>query len=155
MNAAKPSHGQHLIYFKKHAFLPAFGYTYLKACRLALLAGLVIFLSLNAAQAQNWTWQNPQPQGSNLNEVCFPNANIGYTVGLDGTILKTTDGGNSWTAQNTGTMNSFSSVYFTDADTGYAVGGSPTILKTTDGGLNWMALSIPMPYSTSVFFYQC
>ena len=43
-------------------------------------------------------------------------------VGGDGTILKTTNGGTTWTALSSGTSD-LTSVYFTDASTGYAVGG--------------------------------
>jgi photosystem II stability/assembly factor-like uncharacterized protein len=51
--------------------------------------------------------------------------------GDGGTILKTTDGGQTWTRQTSGTTLSFSSMYFTDACTGYAVGDSGTYWKHT------------------------
>jgi len=59
-------------------------------------------------------------------------------VGAKGIILKTNNGGISWTTQTSGTMNCLISVYFTDANTGYAVGESGTILKTINGGINWL-----------------
>jgi hypothetical protein len=58
------------------------------------------------------------------------------------TILKTVDGGISWTTIPSGIsiycygLNAF---YFTDANTGYAVGGCGEILKTVDGGTTWTA----------------
>ena len=99
---------------------------------------LVALLSVNISTAQNWQWQNPLPQGNELVCVNFSNINTGCAVGVNGTILKTTNGGNLWTIQNSGTSNDLSSVYFTDANTGYAVGDSGIILKTTDGGTNWL-----------------
>jgi hypothetical protein len=63
------------------------------------------------------------------------------------TILKTIDGGTTWTDVSTGTVAVLLSVCFPDADTGYAVGINPfmatggVILKTTDGGDNWSTLS--------------
>ncbi|TFB12472.1 hypothetical protein E3V33_05365 [Candidatus Marinimicrobia bacterium MT.SAG.4] len=50
---------------------------------------------------------------------------MGWIVGGSGTILKTTDGG------NTGAL---SSVYFADVATGWLVGVGGIILHTTDGG---------------------
>jgi photosystem II stability/assembly factor-like uncharacterized protein len=135
---------------KKPASFAALGCFCLRRWLVLLFAGFLLFMPSNAAKAQNWTWQNPLPQGHTLTEVFFSNANTGYTVGLDGTILKTTDAGINWTALNTGTTFSFSSVYFINADTGYALAPS-TILKTTDGGLSWISQPIAMPYLTSVF----
>lgn len=113
---------------------------------------IAFFFGLNASNAQNWNWQNPLPQGVNLYGVHFTDANNGYTVGLDGVILKTTDGGISWSAQNSGTTNSLLAVHFTDADTGFAVGSGSNLLKTTDGGLNWNLLPGASISLSSVFF---
>ena len=68
--------------------------------------------------------------------VYFTDANTGWAVGEVGTILKTSDGGTTWSPQTSGTPNGLTSVYFTDANTGWAVARG-TILKTTDGGTTW------------------
>ena len=73
-----------------------------------------------------------------LNSIYFTDANTGYTVGQNGTILKTINGGNDWTALTSGTTKSLNSVYFTDINTGYAVGVSGIILKTTNAGFGWI-----------------
>ncbi len=44
-----------------------------------------------------WKLQSPLPTGNVLRSVYFTDAIIGYTVGDNGMILKTTDGGSSWT----------------------------------------------------------
>ena len=54
-----------------------------------------------------------------------------------GAILRTTDGGVTWTRQASGTTDFLNSVSFTDANTGTAVGRSGVILRTTDGGVTW------------------
>lgn len=51
-------------------------------------------------KGQDWVWQNPLPQGNNLKCVKFIDANTGYAVS-DVSILKTTDGGNTWIIQKT------------------------------------------------------
>ena len=63
------------------------------------------------------------------------------TVGYFGTILKTTNGGENWNLQASGTGRHLYSVSFVDTNYGIAVGGtteSGIILKTTDGGETWV-----------------
>lgn len=82
------------------------------------------------------TWYYTQFPGVDqvLLSVKFPSVNIGYVVGAAGIIFKTTNGGENWARQSSGTSNSLSSVFFTDINTGYIVGGNGMILKTTNGG---------------------
>jgi len=56
----------------------------------------LVLLSFIFAYPQ-WTWQNPLPQGNDLHGIFFTDALTGYSVGKWGTIIKTTDGGNTWT----------------------------------------------------------
>jgi photosystem II stability/assembly factor-like uncharacterized protein len=85
-----------------------------------------------------WT---PQTSGSSswLRGVDFVNADRGWTVGSGGTILTTTDGGDTWTPQVSGTTNVLYDVVFVDADRGWAVGINGTILTTSNGGDTWTA----------------
>ncbi len=69
-----------------------------------------------------------------LNSVDFINENIGYAVGNNGLILKTTDGGKNWENQPSGTDCNLNAVYFINKNIGYAVGYNGTILKTVNGG---------------------
>ncbi len=55
-------------------------------------------------------------------------------VGANGLILRTTDGGATWTTESSGTEIGLSSVCFVDQNTGWAVGSTGTILKYTSGG---------------------
>lgn len=108
---------------------------------------LAFFFSFTASSsAQNgWTWQNPLPQGNSIGAVYLLNANTGWVVGANGLIMKTTNGGNNWTIQTSGTKLGLSAVVFFDANTGIIVGSSGgvgiwgTILKTTDGGNTWIS----------------
>jgi hypothetical protein len=81
-----------------------------------------------------WLWQNPPPQGNCLYGVSFIDANTGTAVGACGTILRTTDGGETWVSQTSGTSNYLYGVSFTNANTGTVVGSYGTILRTTSGG---------------------
>jgi hypothetical protein len=69
--------------------------------------------------------------------VSFTDANTGTAVGGYGTILRTTNGGTTWTIQSSGTSNHLSGVSFTDVNNGTAVGTYGRILRTTNGGTTW------------------
>jgi photosystem II stability/assembly factor-like uncharacterized protein len=69
--------------------------------------------------------------GKSLNSVFFINANEGWIVGNGGTILHSTDGGATWTAQTSGTTVTLRDVFFTSPTNGYAVGNNGTILHYT------------------------
>ena len=55
------------------------------------------------------------------------------------TILRTTDGGVTWTVQYSKPGPLLLAVSFSDANTGTAVGESGMILRTTNGGLTWVS----------------
>ncbi len=114
-----------------------------------LLTCLAIALSI-ALNAQTWTLLTTN-SSSNLKGIHFPTALIGYAVGDNGTILKTTDGGTTWNSITTLFPGDwFWDVHFVNADTGYVVGetdpgsnpcGLGIIIKTTDGGATWLTLA--------------
>jgi hypothetical protein len=70
--------------------------------------------------------------------VDFTDANTGTVVGGAGTILHTSDGGQTWVPQASGTTNQLRAVSFSDSQTGTVVGELGTILRTTDGGATWV-----------------
>jgi photosystem II stability/assembly factor-like uncharacterized protein len=85
-----------------------------------------------------WFWQNPLSQGNTLNEIYAFDQNSAIAVGEAGTIIKTSDGGNSWVSLTSGGSDRLNSVYFIDSNTGWIVGNNGTILKTTNGGTSWL-----------------
>ena len=84
-----------------------------------------------------WSWQQPSPQGLDLLDASFVDASRGWSVGAQGTILTSVDGGATWAAQSSGTTVALAAVWFTDALHGCAVGDGGTILHTTNGGVLW------------------
>jgi hypothetical protein len=82
----------------------------------------------------------PQASGttSQLRAVWFADANTGTVVGDQGTILRTTDGGQHWVTQSSGVSELLLGVSFTDGAHGRAVGQLGTIVRTTDGGATWV-----------------
>ena len=92
------------------------------------------------------------PVGTNVGlfSVFFTSPDTGYLAGMNGTILKTTNAGITWTPQNSGTGEFLHSVYFPKANTGYVAGSNGTIIKTTNAGITWT----PLNSGTSEFLYS-
>jgi photosystem II stability/assembly factor-like uncharacterized protein len=72
-----------------------------------------------------------------LFKIIFIDDNKGWIAGDYGRILCTTDGGKTWSRQQTGTDALLLDIEFTDSLFGWAVGQSGTILHTSDGGKTW------------------
>jgi|GEM_PF-6313842 photosystem II stability/assembly factor-like uncharacterized protein len=68
-----------------------------------------------------------------------------WVAGNNGTVLYTTNGGTSWTSQNTGIdpSHNLRSIYFYDSFNGYIVGLGGLIFTTTNGGTSWTKLDSP------------
>ena len=77
--------------------------------------------------------QNPKPTNNNLSSVYFIDATTGYMVGELGTIVKTTDGGITWSSLCSGTTRWLYSVFFVNNDLGFVAGSGGVILKTING----------------------
>ena len=75
---------------------------------------LWIVFTANVHAQSGWFWQNPLPQGNDILSIHFVDTNVGTAVGMNGTILHTTNGGVVWTAQTSGVTNSLYSVFFTN-----------------------------------------
>ena len=91
-----------------------------------------------------------QPQWTQLNSgtsailtnLCFVSNNVGWAVGYDGEILKTTNGGITWNQQTSNTNTNLFSVFFIDNQRGWIGGAGGLLLTTTNGGNNWNTSSI-------------
>jgi photosystem II stability/assembly factor-like uncharacterized protein len=67
----------------------------------------------------------------------------GWVVGAFGAIFETSDGGKTWEAQPTPTLEYLFSVDFTSPTKGVVVGKSGVILSTDDGGKTWVKRTSP------------
>lgn len=68
------------------------------------------------------------------------NASIGS---LNGSILKTTDGGTNWSSASTNNnTNAIYDIHFTTFFKGFAVGDNGTCLVTSDAGYNWTNVNV-------------
>ena len=107
-----------------------------------LYAFLVLFILAAPLQAQ-WQWLNPLPEGNEFYDAAFTDTQNGWIVGGNGALLRSTDGGNTWTSQeNILRTTPFLglSIVFTDAQTGVIAMNNGLMLRTTDGGQEWNLL---------------
>jgi len=101
------------------------------------------YLSTAPTTDRNWYWQSPVPQGNDLRSMSWVGTTTAWAVGVQGTALKTTDGGRTWGVLDLGTTRDFTGTSFVSASTGWVVGLSGTIRKTTDGGSTWTTQTAP------------
>ena len=118
---------------------------------------ILLFLSFlfvsNSYSQSGWFFQNPIVNTTSLNSIKFVNDSIGWSVGNGGVIIKTTDGGETWSTQNSGTSSDLKSVFFNDQYAGYAVGKNGTVIRTTDGGSNWISQNIGTTSELNSIFF--
>jgi len=104
---------------------------------------LILLMPFGVSAQTPWT-SVTSGTNSHLLSVHFPDENTGFAVGTNGTILKTTDGGNTWSAPlPSQATDAFYSVFFTDVLNGFAVGDNNLIRQTTDGGDTWNVVTSP------------
>ncbi|MDX6726548.1 MAG: hypothetical protein QOK49_1353 [Baekduia sp.] len=114
------------------------------ACALAALpAGASANVQVGSS---GWLWGNPQPQGNTLRAMSF-SGTTGYAVGDFGTLLKTADGGDTWSGLPAGTFSNLTEVETIDANTLVAGGGCVARLST-DGGATFSRIAFTNVEST-------
>jgi len=108
-----------------------------------ILSFIFVVIAPFATVAQ-WT---DQVSGTteDLHDIYFVNENTGYCVGANGTILKTTNGGDVWTSLSSDITTFLSSVYFVNENKGWVTSADITtaskgIYQTNDGGQTFFSL---------------
>ncbi|HOX77894.1 MAG TPA: YCF48-related protein [Bacteroidales bacterium] len=88
-----------------------------------------------------WTLQ-PEYSLNPLNDVFFINPDTGWAVGMDTTVMRTLDGGQTWLNCDVDVYGNpyMRSVQFTDEMKGVAVGTGGAILMSNDGGAHWQEI---------------
>jgi photosystem II stability/assembly factor-like uncharacterized protein len=105
----------------------------------ALAAAAVAAAAVPAGASANvqvgssgWLWGNPLPQGNTLRAMQF-SGSTGYAAGDFGTLLKTADGGASWSGLPAGTFSNLTVLQVLDGNT-LVAGGGCVARRSTDGG---------------------
>ncbi|GAB4332954.1 MAG: hypothetical protein OHK0038_08900 [Flammeovirgaceae bacterium] len=108
-----------------------------------LITFYIIFATISILKAQFGvqTNLNIKPTPNYLRDVKMADVNNVWAVGDFGTIIHTTDGGNTWNIQTSGTTNRLNSLAVISSTEAIAIGNNGTILRTTDG-INWSSISL-------------
>ncbi|MFM7014918.1 MAG: YCF48-related protein [Bacteroidota bacterium] len=101
----------------------------------------LLIISIQATKAQ-WEYKHPTPTGNTLSKIAFANNNYGWLVGESGTILKTVDGGNTWSNQYYFGNDNLISLSVVDTAKIFILTNSNLLYKSNDGGNTWNLLSI-------------
>ncbi len=87
-------------------------------------------------------YQVSTPTTENLNHIQFVDNQVGYCGGDNGTLLKSTDGGNTWSLLNTSfSTENIQELYFKDTDNGIITTDS-NIYITADAGNTFQSLAV-------------
>lgn len=118
---------------------------------------LVAFVPAAAIPQGSWERVNV-PTESFLRSVVFTDSLHGWAAGNGGAIIRTSDGGDTWTLQESGTTNDIADLFFLDSLHGWASSVNYTVIPygtvlliTTDGGEEWAQI----PYPEENIFINC
>lgn len=128
---------------------------------------LAIVLANPSANAQISFTNQTSSTANNLLSIDFADVSVGYACGDAGTIVKTNNGGTTWTPLSSGTADNLWDIKVLPGSSGQkiiVVGDNNTVRKSVNGGASWTALSIPFAPGSFVFgihaidtlnFYLC
>ena len=96
-------------------------------------------IARNESSGQN---NNPRPIRARLLGIQMISDTTGFIAGSENTILKTTDGGETWVGSSERarvgeTRNNLENIWFVSSSKGWIIGSFGTLLHTTDGGESW------------------
>ena len=97
----------------------------------------------------HWNTLTSGVSGISFQSLSFIDANTGWVAGGN-LVLKTIDGGSSWTPESLTTDASIRGVQFVSSTTGFAVGGG-YVFRTLNGGATWTSVAT----GTISDFYAC
>ncbi len=89
-----------------------------------------------AIAQQGWVATRIAPPNQELNTVFFLDSKRGWAGGDDGFLVRTEDGGVTWTSQRVETTDAINDIHFRDKERGYLIAGN-AIFKTEDTGIRW------------------
>jgi photosystem II stability/assembly factor-like uncharacterized protein len=130
------------------------GLVFLQRTALNFVASLCLLLLFSQAANATWTRQQSGTMAW-LHAVYFLDERKGWVAGSNGTLLETTDGGETWAAApRRPTEDAIRDIYFADAQTGWIVcerdiyklrtkdEARTYLMKTMDGGRIWQKVNL-------------
>ena len=97
----------------------------------------LISLLFSKSSFAQWEYKHASPTGSHLVKIAFADNNIGWIAGVSGSILKTTDAGNTWKNQYSFQNNDIIDLNVIDTNQIYYLNNVNKLYLSTDGGNSW------------------
>lgn len=129
---------------------------------LKLFLTILILNSLTALSQGRWE-VIPSPTTNFLRKIVASDSNTIWAAGHNGTIIKSSDQGNTWTTLPTNTNNIIMNLSAVSNTLIFAISwelNNPPygtyIIKSTNGGLNWQSQYFPIEYELlqSIYFFN-
>lgn len=108
--------------------------------RYSILMILIAFAAVPAGlRAQGWSQALPTGTNQVINGIFSVSNQLSIAVGSNGTIIGTSDGGNTWSSGTSGTTKNLRKVFVSGLTipTITVVGDDGTILRSTNAGVTW------------------
>ncbi|MFZ6052045.1 T9SS type A sorting domain-containing protein [Halocola ammonii] len=127
-----------------------------------LITTLSLIISIYSIAQDPWI-EIPTNTTKQLNTISFGSSSVGYIGGNDSLLLKTTDGGQTWSEINFSgvdlsiSSSSITNLQFIDEQVGFMITGPNNgFYKTEDGGLTWSQQTFAgnMCFSQGLFFWN-
>src|SRR5438876_9334693 len=109
--------------------------------RITFIIGITHCSLLIVCSQSGWVWQNPLPQGNDLLDMRFANANTGYAVAPSGMVIKTVNSGTTWSLLRLPQPTYLNAISVINGDIVY-VAGDNYVHKTTNGGMSWNTVQV-------------
>jgi photosystem II stability/assembly factor-like uncharacterized protein len=124
----------------------------------AVIAGLHGRILVSHSRYNNlWSPRDSKTKEA-LTCLSFIDGKNGWAAGHGGVVIRTSDGGETWTVLREGSVDNqpLLDLQFVSINVGYACGAYDTILKTTDGGRTWQNLrtGLDIIHNTLAFYNE-
>ncbi len=113
--------------------------TLLAAAALTLM-GTASAGALVSTGHSGWSWADPTPQGESIADLAF-SGGTGYAVGGYGTLLRSADGGGTWTGLPSRTLQDLTRVGFAGPG-GVVVSGACALRRSGDSGVTFGTIDV-------------
>jgi photosystem II stability/assembly factor-like uncharacterized protein len=122
----------------------------MRVCFFALISIVVLF-NQSPVWSQSWV-QLPVPANVQPLRLDFVNPSVGWAIS-NYSVIKTTDGGQSWNVQSSPTTNMMNDVCFVSETQGWIVSDAGGIFHTTTGGDTWQLQESGTVYPLKVIHF--
>ena len=130
------------------------GFNIMKFKTSIILIFFLFIIPFRVYSQSGWVRQSPLPNPKASFSIKFIDNYTGISVGMNGLMIKTTNGGVSWRDINSNTTKWLRKLIFINSTTGFAVGDSSIIIKTTNAGENWsISLNSNSKYAIKCIYF--